>query len=605
MSRSIAEEEFLKEDNFTIFAAFLKDHECFAINIGVQLSFADLLINNFVMGRWFTDLLLNSSIAHSILLFALAITVGILLGKIKFKGITLGITWILFVGIALSHFGLRVEPNTLHFVKEFGLILFVYSIGLQVGPGFFSSFKKGGMTLNMLAAAIVLIGCITAYIIHLVTGTSLVTMVGVLSGAVTNTPGLGAAQQTFNDVLGQQNPNIALGYAVAYPLGVMGVILSIVLLKYICKVDTKKESENITKAESDNTNSAEKVSVKVMNSAVFGKTFLQLHKLIDKDFVVSRLCRKDGIIEIPTSLTVVREGDKLLVISTVHDMPTVVAFLGEKLDIPFSDWTEMESQLTMRKIIITKPKINGKRLDELKIRSVFGVNVTRVSRSGVDLVAAGDLELQIGDKVFVVGRDEDIEKLAYVLGNSSKQLREPNLMGIFLGIAIGVLFGSIPFMIPGIPQPVKLGLAGGPLIVAILISRFGYKMKIISYTTQSANMMIREIGISLFLAAVGLGAGEGFVDTIVNKGGYMWVGYGFMITLLPLIIVPLIGRYFFKINYFSLIGLIAGSYTNPPGLAYCNSISETDHHAVAYATVYPLVMFLRVLTAQVMILMAL
>ena len=500
------------------------------------------------MSNWFTDLVFNSSIAHSILLFAIAITCGIFLGKIKIKGVSLGITWILFVGIALSHFGFIVEPTTLHFVKDFGLILFVYSIGLQVGPGFFSSFKKGGMTLNMLAAIIVLIGCITAYIIHLVSGTNLVTMIGVLSGAVTNTPGLGAAQQTFMDISGNNNPEIALGYAVAYPLGVMGVILSIVILKYICRVNTQRENENITKEESNKTAAPEKVSVKVKNSALFGKSFLQLHELIDKDFVVSRLCRADGKIEIPTSSTIIAEGDKLLLISTVHDVPSVIAFLGEKLEMQFSDWTEMESQLTIKKIVITKPRINGKRLDELKIRSVYGVNVTRVNRAGVDLVAAGDLELQIGDKVLVVGRDEDIEKLAGILGNSSKQLREPNLMGIFLGIAIGVLFGSIPFMIPGIPQPVKLGLAGGPLIIAILISRFGYKMRIISYTTQSANMMLREIGISLFLAAVGLGAGEGFVDTIVNKGGYMWIIYGFLITLIPQIIVTIIGKYELKLN---------------------------------------------------------
>lgn len=557
------------------------------------------------MSNWFSDLLFNSSIAHSILLFAIVITCGIFLGKVKIKGVSLGITWILFIGIALSHFGLIVDPTTLHFVKEFGLILFVYSIGLQVGPSFFSSFKKGGMTLNLLTAAIVILGCITAFVIHLASGIDLVTMVGVLSGAVTNTPGLGAAQQTYMDISGSNNPEIALGYAVAYPLGVMGVILSIVMLKYICRVNTQSENENITRQEGDKTSTPEKISIKVKNSALFGKSFLQLHELIDRDFVVSRLCRADGKIEIPTSSTIIAEGDKLLLISKVHDVPSVIALLGEKLEMQFSDWTEMESQLTMKKIVITKPKINGKRLDELKIRSIYGVNVTRVNRAGVDLVAAGDLELQIGDKILVVGRDEDIEKLAPVLGNSSKQLREPNLMGIFLGIAVGVLFGSIPFMIPGIPQPVKLGLAGGPLIIAILISRFGYKMRIISYTTQSANMMIREIGISLFLAAVGLGAGEGFVDTIVNKGGYMWIFYGFIITLIPLIIVPLLGRYIFKLNYFSLIGLIAGSYTNPPGLAYCNSVSETDYPAVAYATVYPLAMFLRVLTAQVMILLAL
>jgi Predicted permease len=555
--------------------------------------------------NWFNDLIFNSSVAHSIFIFSIVITLGILLGKLKIKGVTLGITWILFIGILLSHFGLKADPATLHFVKEFGLILFVYSIGLQVGPGFFSSFKKGGVTLNLLASIIVVLGCFTAYIIHVITGTDLVTMVGVLSGAVTNTPGLGAAQQTYLDITGSANANVALGYAVAYPLGVVGVILSLLLIKYGFKIKTDRENEKIKNEETNNESGAEKISIEVKNNAIVGKSVMELHNLIDKDFVVSRLCREDGKIEIPNSSTLLNLNDKLLIITSQLNEPSIIAFIGEKINMPFDKWKQLDSQLVLKKIIITKPNINGHRLDELKIRSRYGVNITRITRAGVDLVAAGDLELQIGDRVLVVGREDDIERLANVLGNSTKQLREPNLMGIFFGIAIGVLFGSIPFMIPGIPQPVKLGLAGGPLIVALLISRFGYKLKIISYTTQSANMMLREIGISLFLAAVGLGAGEGFVDTIINKGGYIWILYGFIITVAPILIIAIVGRYICKLNYYTLIGLIAGSSTNPPALAYCNSVSETNYPAVAYATVYPLVMFLRVLSAQIMILIAL
>ena len=558
-----------------------------------------------MMMKWFTDLFFGGGIPHAILIFSLVITLGILLGKIKIKGISLGITWILFVGIIFSHFGLRIEPSTLHFVKEFGLILFVYSIGLQVGPGFFTSIKKGGLRLNLLAAGVVLLGCLTAVAIHWITGTDLVTMVGVLSGAVTNTPGLGAAQQTFLDVTGGDNETIALGYAVAYPLGVAGVIFSLVAIKYFFRIDPARESAAL-KAKAENVrDAARKVTIEVKNDAILGKSIEELHKLIDKNFVVSRLYRPDGKLEVPTSATRLEGGDRLLLIAAAANLPSIVAFIGQEADMSLEAWEKLDSHLVTRKIIITKPQINGKSLEELKVRTVFGVNITRVTRAGVDLVAAGDLELQLGDRVLVVGDEKDIDSLAKVLGNSAKQLREPNLASIFLGMAVGVLFGSIPFMLPGIPQPVKLGLAGGPLIIAILISRFGYKFKIVSYTTQSANMMLREVGISLFLAAVGLGAGEQFVNTIVNQGGYLWIGYGAVITVLPLMIIGAVARLIYKLDYFSLMGLLAGSTTDPPALAYANAVSPADHPAVAYATVYPLVMFLRVLTAQVLVLMAL
>ena len=527
------------------------------------------------------------------------------MSRIKICGVSLGVTWILFVGIIAGHFGLTVEHNVLHFIKEFGLILFVYSVGLQVGPGFFSSFKKGGLTLNAVAVMIVLMSVLLAYTIHLVTGTSLVTMVGVLCGAVTNTPGLGAAQQTYLEATGAAEPSIAMGYAVAYPLGVVGIVMSIVVIKGLFRMNMDKELEKATGSSADTTKMATKYSVGIKNAAIFGKTIEELHSFIDKDFVVSRLCRESGKVEIPASTTKLLEGDKLLVISVEANKESIVAFFGELLDMTSDEWMEMDSHMATRKIVVTKHKVNGKTLGELKVRSVFGVNVTRVNRAGVDLVAAPDLELQIGDRVLAVGDEQKLDSFAKMLGNSAKQLREPNLLAIFLGIAVGVVFGSIPFMLPGMPQPVKMGLAGGPLIIAILISRFGYKFNIVTYTTLSANMMLREVGISLFLAAVGIASGEGFVDTVVNKGGFAWIGYGVIITLVPMLAGAAIGRYAFKFNYFQLMGLIAGSGTNPSGLAYSNSVSPINQQAVSYATVYPLVMFLRVLTPQILILMAL
>lgn len=557
------------------------------------------------MNNWFLDLLFGSSIAHSLFVIALVIASGIVLGKIKIGGVSLGVTWILFMGIILSHFKLTIDPEVLHFVKEFGLILFVYSIGLQVGPGFFSSFKKGGVTLNILATLIVFLGCVTAVVIHLITDEDLVTMTGILCGAVTNTPGLGAAQQTYYDVAGSTNPDIALGYAVAYPLGVVGIILTIVAIRYLFSIKLDKENKRI-EAAADGSANAVKFSVEICNDGVCGKTIEELHRLVERNFVVSRLCHSNGRIEIPTSQSVIAKGDRMLVITSADVKESVVVVLGKELaGMTTEDWIDMDSQLVIKKVVITKSEINGKTLGDLKVRSLFGVNITRITRSGVDIVPSADLEMQIGDRVLVVGEEQNVEGLARYLGNSLKRLREPNLVSFFFGIAIGVVFGSIPFMLPSIPQPVKLGLAGGPLIIAILISRFGYKLKLITYTTQSANMMLREVGISLFLAGVGLGAGEKFVDTIVNQGGYLWIGYGVIITLLPLLIVSVIARFVCKLNYFTIIGLIAGSTTDPPALAYSNSISANSNPAVAYATVYPLVMFLRVLTAQVLVLFAL
>ena len=554
--------------------------------------------------NWINDLLWGEGIGHSILLLSFVIAAGIQLGKIKVFGVSLGITLVLFVGIILGHFGFTINHNVIHFFKEFGLILFVYSVGMQVGPGFFSSFKQGGITLNMLACGIVFLGVLTAVILHYATGIPMPTMVGILSGAVTNTPGLGAAQQAFSDMHGVSDNTIALGYAVAYPLGVIGIILSIILIKYIFRVSFDKENEQLNSEDSSHTNEAKPISLIVKNPAIFNKTVAELSNLLEhRDFVISRVWRDSNKqIEIASANTVLQENDKVFVITTETDAETIKTFIGEEIDMERKQWIRMESQFINRRILITKPELNGKRLGQLKLRKLYGINITRINRAGVDLVAKPGLTLQVGDRVNVVGTETAVSNVEKVLGNSMKRLNEPNLITIFVGIALGIVLGSIPISFPGIPQPVKLGLAGGPLVVAILISRFGYHYKLITYTTQSANLMLREIGITLFLACVGISAGDGFVDTIVNNGGFAWIGYGFIITFVPLMIIGCIGRYFCKVNYFTLMGLIAGSTTDPPALAYPNATAGNDAPSVGYATVYPLTMFLRVLTAQLLIL---
>ena len=554
--------------------------------------------------NWINDLLWGEGIGHSILLLSFVIAAGIQLGKIKVFGVSLGITLVLFVGIILGHFGFTINHNVIHFFKEFGLILFVYSVGMQVGPGFFSSFKQGGITLNMLACGIVFLGVLTAVILHYATGIPMPTMVGILSGAVTNTPGLGAAQQAFSDMHGVSDNTIALGYAVAYPLGVIGIILSIILIKYIFRVSFDKENEQLNSEDSSHTNEAKPISLIVKNPAIFNNTVAEITKLLEhRDFVISSVWRDSNKqIEIASANTVLQENDKVFVITTETDAETIKTFIGEEIDMERKQWIRMESQFINRRILITKPELNGKRLGQLKLRKLYGINITRINRAGVDLVAKPGLTLQVGDRVNVVGTETAVSNVEKVLGNSMKRLNEPNLITIFVGIALGIVLGSIPISFPGIPQPVKLGLAGGPLVVAILISRFGYHYKLITYTTQSANLMLREIGITLFLACVGISAGDGFVDTIVNNGGFAWIGYGFIITFVPLMIIGCIGRYFCKVNYFTLMGLIAGSTTDPPALAYSNATAGNDAPSVGYATVYPLTMFLRVLTAQLLIL---
>ena len=548
---------------------------------------------------WLYSLFVGGGIAHTVFTLALVITAGILLGKVKVCGISLGITWILFVGIIAAHFGMGIPAEVRHFIQEFGLILFVFSIGMQVGPGFFASFKHGGLTLVCLASTIVLLGVGVAYVIHLVSGTPIPTMVGILSGAVTNTPGLGAAQQAYADASGVEDPSIALGYAVAYPLGVIGIIFSMIFIRYALRVKFGKEDEALAAISAEH-KMAEIVSIECTNKMLSGHDISYVNELINRKFVISRIAHPDGTIVLADSNSIISLGDKVLVVCASEDCEAVTAFIGNRIEMGEKEWDTPDSKLVSRRILITKPEINGKTFADLRLRTRYGINITRVNRAGVDLIPYQGMQLQIGDRVMVVGPENAIEKVAAVLGNSLKKLREPNLVTIFVGIALGVLLGSIPLL--NVPQPVKLGLAGGPLVVAILIGRFGHKMHLVTYTTMSANLMLREIGIVLFLASVGIEAGEHFVQTVVEGNGLSYVGYGFLITVIPLLIIGMIARFYCKVNYFTLMGLIAGSNTDPPALAYANQTSGNDAPAVGYSTVYPLTMFLRILAGQMILL---
>ena len=548
---------------------------------------------------WLYSLFVGGGIAHTVFTLALVITAGILLGKVKVCGISLGITWILFVGIIAAHFGMGIPAEVRHFIQEFGLILFVFSIGMQVGPGFFASFKHGGLTLVCLASTIVLLGVGVAYVIHLVSGTPIPTMVGILSGAVTNTPGLGAAQQAYADASGVEDPSIALGYAVAYPLGVIGIIFSMIFIRYALRVKFGKEDEALAAISAEH-KMAEIVSIECTNKMLSGHDISYVNELINRKFVISRIAHPDGTIVLADSNSIISLGDKVLVVCASEDCEAVTAFIGNRIEMGEKEWDTPDSKLVSRRILITKPEINGKTYADLRLRTRYGINITRVNRAGVDLIPYQGMQLQIGDRVMVVGPENAIEKVAAVLGNSLKKLREPNLVTIFVGIALGVLLGSIPLL--NVPQPVKLGLAGGPLIVALLLGRFGPRFHLVTYTTMSANLMLREIGIVLFLASVGIEAGEHFVQTVVEGSGLLYVGYGFLITVIPLLIIGMIARFYCKVNYFTLMGLIAGSNTDPPALAYANQTSGNDAPAVGYSTVYPLTMFLRILAGQMILL---
>lgn len=555
--------------------------------------------------NWLQDLLTNpNSIAHIVALYAFVIAAGVLLGKIKFFGISLGVTFVLFVGILAGHFGFTGNPAILSFVQDFGLILFVFCIGLQVGPSFFSSFKRGGITLNLLAVGIVFLNIAVALILYfaLQGRVDIPMMVGILCGAVTNTPGLGAANEALQQ-LHYQGPEIAMGYACAYPLGVMGIILSMIIIRYICRVDVQRDSDEIQKEEEANPHMKPyTISLKVQNEALSGKTLSQVQNFLARDFVCTRIIQ-DGHMITPNANTVLRLGDRMFLVCAEDDSEAIMAFIGPKIEQDWDATNQQDKPMVSRRILVTQPNINGKTLGELHFSSMYGVNVTRVNRSGLDLFAARQLRLQVGDRVMVVGPQDAIERVANLLGNQLRRLDHPNIVTIFVGILCGILFGSLPIAIPGMPTPVKLGLAGGPLIISILIGRFGHKVKLVTYTTMSANLMLREVGLVLFLASVGIKAGENFVQMVVEGDGVLYVGLGFLITFIPLIITGIIARWHHRVNYFTLMGLIAGSNTDPPALAYANQIAGNDAPAVGYSTVYPLTMFLRILTAQLLVLL--
>lgn len=555
--------------------------------------------------NWLQDLLTNpNSIAHIVALYAFVIAAGVLLGKIKFFGISLGVTFVLFVGILAGHFGFTGNPAILSFLQDFGLILFVFCIGLQVGPSFFSSFKRGGITLNLLAVGIVFLNIAVALILYfaLQGRIDIPMMVGILCGAVTNTPGLGAANEALQQ-LHYQGPEIAMGYACAYPLGVMGIILSMIIIRYICRVDVKQDSEEIQKEEEANPHMKPyTISLKVQNEALSGKTLSQVQNFLARDFVCTRIIQ-DGHMITPNANTVLRLGDRMFLVCAEDDSEAIMAFIGPKIEQDWDVTNQQDKPMVSRRILVTQPNINGKTLGELHFSSMYGVNVTRVNRSGMDLFAARQLRLQVGDRVMVVGPQDAIERVANLLGNQLRRLDHPNIVTIFVGILCGILFGSLPIAIPGMPTPVKLGLAGGPLIISILIGRFGHKVKLVTYTTMSANLMLREVGLVLFLASVGIKAGENFVQMVVEGDGVLYVGIGFLITFIPLLITGIVARWHHRVNYFTLMGLIAGSNTDPPALAYANQIAGNDAPAVGYSTVYPLTMFLRILTAQLLVLL--
>lgn len=551
---------------------------------------------------WLENLLFNAdSIAHIVVLYSFVIAGGVLLGKLKMFGVSLGVTFILFVGILMGHFGFTGNREILNFIQDFGLILFVFCIGLQVGPSFFSSFKKGGVTMNLIAIGVVLLNIavmLTLWVLFF-QPEDLPMLVGVLCGAVTNTPGLGAANEVLNQ-MGYTGSDIANGYACAYPLGVVGIIGSTILLKYLCRVNFAQEEEELKQDEGNPHIKPYLMHIEVHNEALNGKTLMAVREFLNRDFVCTRILQH-GRVSIPNRDTIFHVGDQLFIVCAEDDAEAIIAFIGKRIEV---DWEhqDINSPLVSRRILVTQSKVNGKSLGELHFSSIYGVNVTRINRSGVDLFANPHLKLQVGDRLMVVGPQDAVERVANKMGNSLKRLDHPNIVTIFVGIFLGILFGSLPIAIPGIPTPVKLGLAGGPLIVAILIARFGYKLKLVTYTTMSANLMLREIGLALFLASVGIKAGANFVQTVVEGDGLLYVGCGFLITTLPILIMGLVARLKYKLNYFTLMGLIAGSTTDPPALAYANQTAGNDAPAVGYTTVYPLVMFLRILTAQVIIL---
>ena len=557
---------------------------------------------------WIVNLFTNTeSVAHIALLYAIVIAIGVYLGKLKIGGISLGVTFVLFAGILAGHVGFTGPKEILTFVQDFGLILFVFMIGLQVGPGFFESFKKGGVTLNMLSASAILLNILVMFgCYYLFFDTSnpnnLPMMVGTLYGAVTNTPGLGAANEALLSIFPNGAPSIANGYACAYPLGVVGIIGATILIKYICKINTADEEEQLNEEDAANPHAkAHNMHLRVENAYITGRTLREVSEFLNRDIVCSRLLH-NGEVSIPNSKTKFEVGDELLVVCAEADAEAIKAFIGPEVEAEWDREKDEVQHFVSRRIIVTRPEMNGKTLGKMHFSSVYGVNVTRISRQGMDIFAGRNHHFHVGDKILVVGPEENVNRVAEIMGNSVKRLDAPNIATIFVGIMVGIIFGSLPFAIPGMPVPLKLGIAGGPLIIAILIGRFGYRMKLVTYTTTSANMMLREIGLVLFLASVGIKAGAGFWDTVVQGDGLKYVGCGFLITVIPILIIGTIARLKFKFNYFTIMGMLAGTYTDPPALAYANASCSKEAPAVGYSTVYPLSMFLRIFTAQIVVL---
>ena len=544
------------------------------------------------------QLVFGEGIAHSIFVLAMVIAIGTLLAKVKIGGISLGATWILFVGILASHFNMTLDGEMLKFVRDFGLTLFVFSIGLQIGPSFFSSLRHGGLKLMWLSILTMLFGGVVAYLLFLVTNTPLQTMVGTMDGAVANTPAMGATQQSFIDIMGFDDKSIPMSFAVAYPIGVVAVIIAFMLLRKMLRVDVERERVEAEKRMSGNKFAA-KYSIEVTNRQMDGKTVGEIRHIIARQFVISRISHRNNEAFIADSSSKIYCGDKIFVVSNAEDKEAILAFLGSEIEMLEKEWGKFEGQLVSRRIVVTQPNINGKRFVDLRLRTKYGINITRVNRAGVDIIPHQGMELQLGDKVMVVGSEEAINEVSKLLGNSLKKLHEPHIFTLFLGIALGVLVGSIPLI--DAPQPIKLGLAAGPMLMAIVIGRFGTHWHLITYTTLSANLMLREVGLAMFLASVGLASGEGFIEAVTN-GGYIWLLFALIIAIVPLLIVGVYARFRYKMDFFSIMGMLSGSMTNPIALNYANTLAGSDMPAISYATVYPLAMFLRVVIAQLMIL---
>lgn len=557
---------------------------------------------------WLVELFTKTdSVAHVVALYAIVIAIGVYLGKIKIGGVSLGVTFVLFAGILAGHIHFTAPITILNFCQDFGLILFVFMIGLQVGPGFFESFKKDGITMNALAGVLILLNIVVMFACYYLffdtsDKQSLPMMIGTMYGAVTNTPGLGAASEALGTIFSQDEiPQIASGYACAYPLGVVGIILATIAVRFLSSCNLLKEEEQLKAEEAENPHEKpHTLHLRVSNIYLDGRNLLQIHDFLNRDFVCSRYLH-DGVVSIPNRDTIFKVGDELMIVCAEVDVEPIKAFIGPEVD---TEWNvEYEKQpMVARRIVVTKPSMNGKTLGKMHFSSLYGVNVTRITRHGIDLFAGSNHHFHIGDRVLVVGPEDNVRRVADMMGDEVKRLNAPNIATIFIGVLVGIIFGSLPIAIPGMPVPMKLGLAGGPLIIAILIGRFGYRIKLVTYTTTSANMMLREIGLVLFLASVGIKAGEGFWNTVVAGDGLKYVYTGLLITVIPIFIIGTIAKRVYKYNYFTVMGLLAGSYTDPPALAYANQVCTSEAPGVGYSTVYPLSMFLRILMAQILVL---